>query len=283
MSDSPTAAPKKPKPSNAIITYLNAFTMVLALPIIAVGIWLTTQTGSECAKFLQAPVLFIGVFILFISFIGYFGSHLRITFLLWVYLFTMAMLIILLAAFTIFTFLVTLPGKGHTVQGQAFKEYRLKDYSPWLSERFNQTSTWNSIKSCTLKEGYCKRLDHEYKTREEYFNGKLSPLESGCCKPPAECGFTSENATVWSAPRAMGANNSDCYIYTNDKFCEDCSSCKGGFVSFIQKEWRIAFVVQLTVLIALLVIYCTGCCARYNAGKDDYFIRLAKEYEMERV
>jgi hypothetical protein len=171
--------------SNLLSGILNFVTFVLSIPIIGAGIWLAKQHNTVCVRFLQWPVIIIGVFILLVSLAGVFGAWCRVSCLLWVYLFVMFVLILLLFVFTIFAFAVTNAGAGQALSGKGYKEYHLGDYSTWLQRRVNNPSNWNTIKSCLSDAKVCNGLDNQYPTLALFNASSLTPIEvmvpSGPC------------------------------------------------------------------------------------------------------
>jgi hypothetical protein len=171
--------------SNLLSGILNFVTFVLSIPIIGAGIWLAKQHNTVCVRFLQWPVIIIGVFILLVSLAGVFGAWCRVSCLLWLYLFVMFVLILLLFVFTIFAFAVTNAGAGQALSGKGYKEYHLGDYSTWLQRRVNNPSNWNTIQSCLSDAKVCNGLDNQYPTLAQFNAASLTPIEvlvpSGPC------------------------------------------------------------------------------------------------------
>ncbi|GLJ14854.1 hypothetical protein SUGI_0241620 [Cryptomeria japonica] len=156
----------------------------------------------------------------------------------------MFVFILLLFSFIVFAFLVSNGGAGQVVLGRGYKEYRLSNTSNWLQKRVS--SIWNEIQRC-----------HQDST-------KLSPIESGCCKPPTSCGFVYVNATFWTSTTGGGnLTDMDCGRWSNeqDELCYDCNSCKAAVLANLKHDWRIFAVLDMAVLIALVVVYSVGCCA----------------------
>ena len=121
--------------SNNLVGVLNFVVLLLSIPILASGIWLANRHGTDCEKFLQGPIIIIGLLIMAVSLAGFIGACFRVSWLLWIYLFFMFLLIILLFCFTVFAFVVTSKGTGKMASGKGYKEYRLEDYSHWLQRR----------------------------------------------------------------------------------------------------------------------------------------------------
>uniref|UniRef100_A0A7N0U043 Uncharacterized protein n=1 Tax=Kalanchoe fedtschenkoi TaxID=63787 RepID=A0A7N0U043_KALFE len=144
--------------SNNLIGILNFLTL-LSIPILGTGIWLAHNGGAtECERFLQKPVIALGVLLLVVSLAGLVGACFRVSWLLWVYLLVMFLLIVLLFCFTILAFVVTNPGAGKTLSNRGYKEYRLGDYSNWLQKRVGDGKNWNRIKSCLIDGEVCRSM-----------------------------------------------------------------------------------------------------------------------------
>ncbi|CAM6096334.1 unnamed protein product [Calypogeia fissa] len=255
--------------SNNLVGIWNIVTMILSLPIIGAGIWLATKHDTICIRFLQWPVIILGVVLLVISILGFIGSCWRVSCLLWVYLAVMFLLILLLIVFTIFAFVVTNKGAGQALSGKGYKDYRLGDYSTWLQRQVDRSSTWSKIQSCLSDAKVCNHLDDDYPTLQQFNAAKLTPLESGCCKPPTSCGFTFINATDWDTSTGSGTD-SDCQTWSNDAkaLCFNCNSCKAGVLQNIKQDWRTVGIILICTLVLLIAVYSIGCCAFRNARRS---------------
>ncbi|XP_066308623.1 tetraspanin-8-like [Miscanthus floridulus] len=95
---------------------------------------------TDCERFLEGPVITLGVLLLVLSLTGLTGVLCRASCLLWLLL-----LILLVFAFTVFAFVVTNHGAGWVVSGRGYKEYRLADYSTWLQRRVEDSQNWAKI------------------------------------------------------------------------------------------------------------------------------------------
>lgn len=166
--------------SNNLVGILNFITFLLSIPIVAGGIWLSRQGTSECERFLDKPVIALGVFLMIVSLAGLIGACCRVTWLLWVYLFVMFLLILLLFCFTIFAFVVTNKGAGKVVSDRGYKEYRLGDYSSWLRKRVTNEKNWSKIKSCLQDSKVCKSMIDDGSrntTVEAFYSSHLSSIQ----------------------------------------------------------------------------------------------------------
>ncbi|XP_038895637.1 tetraspanin-11-like [Benincasa hispida] len=260
--------------SNIVLCLLNCCTLIISLIAIFAALHVRNHGGTACQKFLQDPVLIVGIFFFVISLFGLIGSCCRLNSILYLYLIVLFLLILALMAFTIFSLLVTNKGIGQAVSGRGYKEYRLGDYSHWLQNYVVSDENWIRIRSCLIDTLMCHNLAKEFNGREaDFFNHNLSPIESGCCKPPTYCGFKFKNATYWVIPKAGPAvTDSDCTAWSNKQtiLCYDCKSCKGGILANIRKEWRHFAIFNTCVLTVITIIYCIGCCATRNNYKHSY-------------
>ncbi|GMY35504.1 Tetraspanin-7 [Fagus crenata] len=260
--------------SNNLVGLLNFLTFVLSIPILVGGIWLSRQSNSECERFLEKPIIVLGVFLMLVSLAGLIGACCRVSWLLWGYLLVMFLLILLLTVFTIFAFAVTNKGAGEVVSGRGYKEYRLGDYSNWLQKRVRNTKNWNKIKSCLSDSKVCSSFADKFvnDTVEQFYAEHLSALQSGCCKPPSDCNFTYVKPTEWNATGVQNTN-SDCNAWNNDQtvLCFNCESCKAGLLDNIKSNWKKVAIVNVIFLVFLIVVYSVGCCAFRNNRKDNAY------------
>ncbi|KAG9456060.1 hypothetical protein H6P81_000568 [Aristolochia fimbriata] len=262
------------KVSNNLIGILNLVTFLLSVPILGAGIWLSNRASTDCEKFLEKPIIALGVFLLVVSLAGFIGACCRVTWLLWVYLLVMFLLIVLLFCFTIFAFVVTNKGAGEVVSQRGYKEYRLGDYSNWLQKRVNNNKNWRRIRSCLQDSNVCKSLADDNLPQAEFYNKNLSPIQSGCCKPPTSCGYLYVNATSWTKTPSTSVDP-DCTTWDNNpnRLCYDCQSCKAGVLANLKRDWKKVAVVNIIFLIFLVVVYSVGCCAFRNSREDNAYPR----------
>uniref|UniRef100_A0A0E0ESF9 Tetraspanin n=1 Tax=Oryza meridionalis TaxID=40149 RepID=A0A0E0ESF9_9ORYZ len=261
--------------SNSLLGILNAVTFLLSVPVLGGGIWLATRAdGTECERYFSAPVIAFGVFLLLVSLAGLVGACCRVNCLLWFYLVAMFVLIVVLFCFTVFAFVVTNKGAGEAVSGRGYKEYRLGDYSNWLQKRMENSKNWNRIRSCLQDSKVCKKLQDKNWDQTQFFKADLSPLESGCCKPPTSCNFTYIGVTNWTTTPASTTtpfSDPDCKTWSNDgtQLCYNCQSCKAGAVATLKRDWKRVAVVCIVFLVFIVIVYSLGCCAFRNNRRDN--------------
>lgn len=169
--------------SNHLIGLVNFLTFLASIPILGGGIWLSSRANNtDCLKFLQWPLIVIGVSIMVVSLAGFAGACYRNTFLMYLYLWAMFFIIAALIGFVIFAYAVTDKGSGRPVMNRVYSEYHLQDYSGWLEERVTSQSYWSKISSCIRDSHVCGKMRRTYNRGipepVEMFNlRKLSPLE----------------------------------------------------------------------------------------------------------
>ncbi|XP_008796279.1 protein TORNADO 2-like [Phoenix dactylifera] len=265
--------------SSTVIASINFVAMLLSIPVIAAGIWLSVQTDNSCVKLLQWPVIVLGIAILVVAFAGFVGAFWRMPWLLLFYLVAMFVLILLLASLVIFIYVVTNRGEAHLAPGRVYLEYRLEDYSGWLRQRVQGSHKWDRIKKCLSSTSTCAELNQTYREAQDFFNARISPLESGCCKPPTQCGYTFVNPTYWISPISI-TFDMDCVLWSNNQtqLCYSCSSCKAGLLANLRKEWRRADLILVVTLLALICVFVMGCYALRTTRTGELFRRYKQGY-----
>jgi energy-coupling factor transporter transmembrane protein EcfT len=264
--------------SNSLVGLLNLVTFLLSVPILGAGIWLSHRASTDCEKFLEKPVIALGVFLMVVSLAGLIGAWCRVSWLLWIYLLVMFVLIVLLFCFTIFAFVVTNKGVGQAVSNRGYKEYRLGDYSNWLQKRVTNEKNWRKIMSCLQDSKVCQSLagDVINEQASQFFNQNLSPIQSGCCKPPTSCNFEYVSPINWTSTNNSTASaDADCATWSNDSntLCYSCNSCKAGVLANLKNDWRKVAVVNIIFLVFLIIVYSVGCCAFRNNREDNSYPR----------
>jgi len=263
--------------SNNLVGILNFITFLLSIPILGGGIWLSRQGTTECERFLEKPVIALGVILMVVSLFGLIGACCQKSLLLWIYLFVMFILIVVLFCFTIFAFVVTNKGAGESTSGKGYKEYRLGDYSNWLQKRVNSTKNWNKIKSCLIDSKVCKSLidDGSNTPVEQFYKEHLSAIQSGCCKPADECNFVYVSPTEWTKTNNSSSTNPDCNAWSNETnvLCYNCQSCKAGLLDNIKSDWKKVAIINIIFLVFLVIVYSMGCCAFRNNREDNSWKR----------
>ncbi|KAM0908512.1 hypothetical protein ACQ4PT_015404 [Festuca glaucescens] len=263
--------------SNNITACLNFTALLCTVPVVATGLWFASKQGAECARLVRWPVAILGGLLLLVALAGFVGAYWNRQGLLAAYLFAMAALITLLLALLVFAFAVTHGSGAYPVPGRAYREYRLEGFSAWLRGYVADPRRWEGIRACLAASDTCRKLGVEsafFISPEQFYQSELSPLQSGCCKPPTACGYAYVSPTVWTNPANPFADG-DCGAWSNDprQLCYGCSSCKAGMLGTLRDQWRRANVALVAATVALVVVYIIGCSAFKNAQTEDLFRR----------
>lgn len=260
--------------SNNITAILNFVAMMCSVPIMAAGIWLASKPANECIHWLRWPLVFLGGAFLLVSLTGFAGAYWKKEGLLAVYLVAMFILIVLLLVLLVLAFVVTRPTGAYQVPGIGFKEYRLEGFSSWIRYRIVGDDNWGNIKVCLADSQICPKLSDNFVSAPDFFAAHLSPIQSGCCKPPLMCGFQYSNPTTWFNPSNIAAG-ADCALWNNDprQLCYSCDSCKAGLLGNLREEWRKANIVLIITVVLLIWVYLIACSAYKNAQTEQLFRR----------
>lgn len=253
-----------------VLVATSIINVLLSIALIAVGFWLALRHHINCIKFLEIPILFIGFALFVMSMVGILGVKKHRASLVGLYLVVVFFLLLLLLIFTLFAFLVTNGGDGHNVAAANFQEYSLGDYSQWLLDQVQNSYKWLFLEAC-IKDGFiCNSLNRDYTTLSDFMGAPLSPIQSGCCKPPIGCGFGFVKPTQWVNPATPGTS-SDCGRWNNSDLCYECDACKAGLLEHVRSDWRKVAKVCVVVLILLILAYLVLWCAFVAAIWDRFF------------
>ncbi|KAJ1259659.1 hypothetical protein BS78_10G172900 [Paspalum vaginatum] len=264
--------------SNNITACINFLVLLCTIPIAATGVWLASRHGgADCARLARWPVAALGALLLLVALAGFAGACWNRRGLLACYLFAMAALVALLLALLVLAFAAAHASGAYPAPGRAYDDYRLGGYSSWLRAYVaGDPARWERIRACVEASGTCGKLtmDTSFIVPEQFYMTHLSPIQSGCCKPPTVCGFAYVSPTVWTGP-ASPAADADCAAWSNDpaQLCYGCASCKAGVLGELRGQWRKANVALLVATVALIFVYVVGCSAFRNAQTEDLFRR----------
>jgi Tetraspanin family len=162
-------------------------TFLLGIPILAGGIWLSSST-TDCIRFLQLPLIILGISLMAISLLGLLAACYGQLKLIRFFLFLLFGYLFVLLFFIIFAYAVTDNGKGQVILNRAFLEYRLDDYSGWLKDRVVDGGRWEKMSDCVKRSGECGVVMSRYvrdpnsgllvpESADMFYRRNLSPVE----------------------------------------------------------------------------------------------------------
>ncbi|XP_010546233.1 PREDICTED: tetraspanin-12 [Tarenaya hassleriana] len=252
--------------SNAVVITVNALLAVAGLTAVGFSVYVFIHGPSQCQRFIQNPLIVTATLIFFVSSLGLiaalYGSHVIMT----LYLIVLFLAILFLIVFTVFVFLVTNHSAGEAFSGKGVGRVKTANLENWVRDHLLRGKNWDGIRRCLSESRVCKSFGGH---RVDFYSNHLSSVQFGCCRPPAECGFQSVNATWWTPappPRMADAENGDCKAWSNvqNQLCFGCESCKIGVLSEFQRDWKSLLVFNSCLLLLVVLLYSFGCCARRN-------------------
>ncbi|XP_050229512.1 tetraspanin-8-like [Mercurialis annua] len=183
-------------------------------------------------------------------------------------LISLAMLQILIMIILVmgYAMVVTHKGEGRVVPGKAYKEYDRGDFSKeFIRACSSGESQTGLMYDAAADSGVCTRFGEQFNhlNELEFYNTNLTPLQSGCCKPPSYCPYEFKNATIWKEKYLRKYFfKKDCMYWINegektllDGYCFYCDSCMGAILFNIKSEWRHMVLTDTLVFISLLLFY----------------------------
>ncbi|KAM7511691.1 hypothetical protein LguiB_010566 [Lonicera macranthoides] len=244
---------------NPIIFPITLISFLLSLPVLFVIVWLLYVRSYNCEGLIKLPKLQLGITVglVFVFLISNLVVYLRSRFPIPGLLIAMLPLIVMLTV-------------GLALIGAFKMESTSIPGSPlWIKMKVINNNNWNNIKSCIYDTRTCDDLvSRSYALKSyDFTTSKLSPIEYGCCKPPASCEMEYVNATYWKiGNKVMDSNNpydNDCKLWENEEssLCYNCYACKQGFLRTLQSKWGklgvFLVIMSLLLILAHLLLFVT--------------------------
>eukprot|EP00257_Ricinus_communis_P024003 XP_015584138.1 tetraspanin-11-like [Ricinus communis] len=255
--------------SNIVLGIFNGILLIIGLAAICTGLYFFVGSNSQCEKGVENELLIMGAALVLVSLLGLIGSCYGINFFLIFYLIVMFLLILGLICFTFFTIFVT-----NEAVGKAASRTKIMNFNSWIRDHFVNDRNWHQIRDCLVDAKVCKSLGADVDPHvSDFYKKNLSPIQSGCCKPPNECGFEHQNATFWLKPKAGAVKNRDCTTWNNQQttLCYNCESCKDGVVDNIRHKWQVLAIANACITVLLIILYSIGCCAKRNNSAENSY------------
>ncbi|CAN6309152.1 unnamed protein product [Urochloa humidicola] len=267
------------KGDTSILGIVSYITFLVSASTLFGGFWLASRANlTDCIGLFHGPVIIVALVLMVISFMGFAGTYFRQSLLIRLYLLALFFVIIGFFCLVAFAFGSTDRGDGRVITKGRFLEYHLEDYKGWLHGRVADPEYWGTVRTCLRDGTACAHMKQFARdpitgklveeTLDTFYTRNLSPIESGCCKPPSGCDFLYINETYWTSDSAVPViSDADCTTWTNDQqtLCFDCDSCRAGVLAGIKTTWRKVGVLLIVMLIVLAITYVAGCTAFRNA------------------
>ncbi|XVF73514.1 hypothetical protein PTKIN_Ptkin12aG0207700 [Pterospermum kingtungense] len=261
---------------SGLLGIINLLTLAVSAIFLGLGIWMSKSGTKGCGLAAGVGVYMIiaSVAVMAVSVAGFIGSCCRVKLLLVFYLVVLLGTIV----FGLITAGATLvqgnKGSGVALPGKEYKEYRLRDYPKWIRKLVNDTQNWKVIKPCLVDTKICTIFNNKY---IDYTVGKfdkhpLSAIQSGCCKPSNDCGFTYRSPTNWTAENGV-YDNPDCKTWDSDPkvLCYNCQSCKAAIADKVNHASKNVAISNFLFFVFLIILFILGCLAYKKDMRDSAY------------
>lgn len=162
--------------SNCFLTLLNFITLVASLILILMAMsFINNSNATTCQKELQKPLMISGVILLVISLMGIVGAACHVSFLLWIYLFLLFLVITGMIIYSVFNIVVMLTHLNNHTPEKGGWEDQFQEYSQWLKNRVPDERQWDKIKSCMIDAKFCKYIPND--RTEDFYKNKLTKMQ----------------------------------------------------------------------------------------------------------
>lgn len=178
------------------------------------------------------------------------------------------------------------------------------EFSPLIRRALVSDDKWIAIRSCLAESGLCesfrdRSINPIWKEnlrflevssllsltffQQQIMNSVFAlifffffvcDVQLGCCFPPKRCSFVQKNETLREIPKNSGIvseeeEDSECRRWEEEskegKYCYDCDSCKAGYLSKFQRDWKADKGIYIAVIAILIVATFLSC---YSSNFD---------------
>ncbi|XP_013618573.1 PREDICTED: tetraspanin-13 [Brassica oleracea var. oleracea] len=184
---------------------------------------------DECNRFVTTPGIFVSFSLLFMTLAGFYAAYYKSDCLFRIHFFILFLWIFVVVAKAVFVYRLNNETNPRLYPGTKIHEFRLEDYSGWVRRLVIKDDEWYRTRRCLVKDNVCNKLfSNQNMSASEFRQMNLTPIQSGCCKPPLSCGLTYVKPNIWTMPRYYNNVEDDCKTWNNtaNTLCFDCDSCK---------------------------------------------------------
>ncbi|XP_050229705.1 tetraspanin-11-like [Mercurialis annua] len=245
----------------AIISFINHLCLLLGLAALLSWLYFGQRVGSWRRALHTNPLVDLGILSLAVWLFKqmmcwfYPSRKTKITNLISLAMLQILIVIILAMGYAM---VVTHKGDGRAVSGRVYKEYDYWDFSKELIRYTGGFLLQYPMIEAVVDLGVCPRFGEQFNHLSEldFYNTNLTPLQSGCCKPPSYCSHQFKNATIWKTnhnPKYV--RELDCKSWHEVIYCWYCYSCLGAILFNLKTEWRHMVFTNILLLLSLLSFY----------------------------
>ncbi|CAH9147571.1 unnamed protein product [Cuscuta epithymum] len=259
--------------------WISVIPLFLSFPIFGMSIYMLI---NSCATMKPLPFLFLlyGLAMFLVGLFSCCGVLYEDSKCVVTPTFGMPLALLFMLGFIIFLYVASRYSGSPEREPERFGyvQYRFDHFSSWLRRKVSGVYTWDRVITCVAPSGSCGDLNHTYSLPQQLFAAHLTHIQSGCCLPPAKCGFSFVSPTYWVAAATSNQTTApidgDCTKWSNDqsKLCFNCDSCKAGLLADMRKKLinaNITVIVTFVVSVLVWVFMCYKSESFLNGEWDD--------------
>ncbi|GJN19811.1 hypothetical protein PR202_gb07121 [Eleusine coracana subsp. coracana] len=131
-------------------------------------------------------------------------------------------------------------------------------YASNCISRLNDTKKWTRLRSCLVKSDDCNNMSKRYKSLKQYKLADLTPMESGCCRPPVECGYPAVNVSYFDLSYHPVSTNVDCKLFKTHALLGAMTAIlanfgsRAGVAQYMKEEWRVVAIFNVILFVILV-------------------------------
>ncbi|EFH51490.1 predicted protein [Arabidopsis lyrata subsp. lyrata] len=248
---------------NISFPFNTIFLISTAIFLVTAAFWFVTvitlhYRTDECNRFVTTPGIFISFSLLAMSLTGFYAAYLKSDCLFRIHFFIFFLWMFVVVSKAIFVIFLQKETNPRLFPGTKIQEFRYEDYSGWVSRLVIKDDEWYRTRRCLFKDNICNRLNHKMPA-SEFYQMNLTPIQSGCCKPPLSCGLNYEKPNMWTVSRYYNNLEVDCKRWNNsaDTLCFDCDACKAVIIADLHNN-SFSITINIIHIIFSLSIGMTG-------------------------
>ncbi|KAJ4841858.1 hypothetical protein Tsubulata_047462 [Turnera subulata] len=252
-----------------LIDYLPLF---MGLAAVLSWVYFNVRLGPWCRILHPNALVHLGFYLLGLWLLTYIvGSYSSDNQNL-VCLLTSIMLVLIVLSFGLSVFILTLKfGEGKKIPGAAYKDYNPEDFPGWFQNyalprapTSGNRRWWLHYAPCLHDSQVCEKFERKYanQTAAEFFKNKFTPVEAGCCMPPAACGYAYNNSPTEWVRRPIFDDREFCRSwdpYSRPSRCYYCFTCIGAVLANVKMEWSQMAMTYFSILILAAARYIFRC------------------------